>query len=224
MARAMTSVMERFMLSKPRASRVLSTLGLGGVLLIAGCGGDEAEVTQQRGAPQLSNGGSKKKQSGTKKTRRTSKPSGSGVRNGGDEEVDFGPRPDRERTLLDRTSFAGRTRDPFQSFKVADALEEATVAVVQPRSRKVELSQYDFGDLTLITTVQSSRGITPRAQFLATDGKSKVVRQGEYFSRAEVLLAAVNRDYIEIEVVDEELAEGLNMAAGERRAIYLKDE
>jgi hypothetical protein len=57
---------------------------------------------------------------------------------------------------------------------------------------------------------------------LASDGKSKTITQGEYFSTAEVLLAAVNRDYVEIEVVDDDLASSLNLQRGERRALYLK--
>jgi hypothetical protein len=59
---------------------------------------------------------------------------------------------------------------------------------------------------------------------VAGDGYSSAVRQGEYFSSAEVLLAAVNRDYVEIEVVDEELAASLGMQRGERRALYLRNE
>ena len=86
----------------------------------------------------------------------------------------------------------------------------------------MRMADYNFEDLKLIGVVLSSRNIRPRALFVASDGKSKTVRQGEFFSRAEVMLASVNRDYVEIEVVDEELAKGLNMTRGERRAIYLK--
>ena len=38
------------------------------------------------------------------------------------------------------------------------------------------------------------------------------------------MLAAVNRDYVEIEVVDDDLASSLNLQRGERRAIYLRNE
>ena len=54
--------------------------------------------------------------------------------------------------------------------------------------------------------------------------KSQAIRQGEFFSSAEVLLAVVNRDYVEIEVVDDELAASLNLQRGERRAIYLTND
>jgi hypothetical protein len=67
-------------------------------------------------------------------------------------------------------------------------------------------------------------GVRPRALFVAGDGYSSAVRQGEYFSSAEVLLVAVNRDYVEIEVVDEELAASLGMQRGERRALHLRNE
>jgi hypothetical protein len=64
----------------------------------------------------------------------------------------------------------------------------------------------------------------PRALFVASDGRSQAIKQGEYFSSAEVLLAAVNRDYVEIEVVDDDLASSLNLQRGERRAIQLRNE
>ena len=86
------------------------------------------------------------------------------------------------------------------------------------------MAEYNFEDLELIGIVHSGRDVQPRALWVGTDGKSKTIKQGEYFSRAEVLLATVNRDYVEIEVVDDELAKGLNMARGERRAVYLKQE
>ena len=92
------------------------------------------------------------------------------------------------------------------------------------RQREVRMPDYNFEDLVLIGIVHSGKGVQPRALWKATDGKSKTIRQGEYFSRAEVLLATVNRDYVEIEVVDDELAKGLNMERGERRAVYLKED
>jgi Tfp pilus assembly protein PilP len=86
------------------------------------------------------------------------------------------------------------------------------------------MPEYAFEDLKLVAIVNSGRSIVPRALFVGSDGRSKAVRQGEYFSSAEVLLAAVNRDYVEIEIVDEELASSLNMQRGDRRAIYLRNE
>ena len=83
------------------------------------------------------------------------------------------------------------------------------------------MAGYAFEDLKLISIV-NGRGVAPRALFLASDGKSKTIKQGEYFSSAEVKLAAVNRDYVEIEVVDDDLGSSLNLQRGERRAIYLR--
>jgi Tfp pilus assembly protein PilP len=127
--------------------------------------------------------------------------------------------------VLSREDFGPTTRDPFQAFIGLDdktAVEAPVVPIL--RQRDVKLAEYDFGDLTLIAIVRSPRGVRPRALFRATDGKSKTIQQGEYFSRAEVLLASVNRDYVEIEIVDEELAKSLGLARGETRAIYLKKE
>ena len=87
------------------------------------------------------------------------------------------------------------------------------------------MQQCAFEDLKLVAIANSRRsGVRPRALFVAGDGYSSAVRQGEYFSSAEVLLVAVNRDYVEIEVVDEELAASLGMQRGERRALYLRNE
>lgn len=130
---------------------------------------------------------------------------------------------DRPRPILTRDDFHPElTRDPFQSFLGTQVVE---LRPERPRAqRDVKLGDYNFEDLKLIAIVHSGRNVVPRALFLATDGKSKTIKQGEYFSRAEVLLAAVNRDYVEVEVVDEDLAGGLNLTRGERRALYLKTE
>ncbi len=124
--------------------------------------------------------------------------------------------------MLTREDFSLATRDPFQNFLGSQVVE---LEPDRPRAqRDVKMSEYAFEDLKLVAIVRSGRGIVPRALFVATDGKSQTIKQGEYFSRAEVLLAAVNRDYVEIEVVDEELASNLGLSRGERRAIYLKNE
>src|SRR5690349_7460027 len=104
-------------------------------------------------------------------------------------------------------------------------LDDAPAPVeVLDKQRNVKLSEYDFEQLKPIAIVNAGRNVEPRALFLASnDSKSKTVRQGEYFSSAEVLLASVNRDYIEIEIMDPELTSGWNMERGERRVIYLKD-
>lgn len=183
----------------------------------ASCGEDDVKTTGQRGIP---GGAKKKKDDGKSKRRRTSQaatPVAAGEDGG--EEVD--PGPERPELALDQQSFA-RRRDPFRSFVVTERQEPEPDA---PRAaRKVKLAQYGFEDLKLVTIVTGGRSIRPRALFVGGDGRSKNVLQGEYFSSAEVLLAAVNRDYVEIEVVDEELAEGLGMRRGERRAIYLRNE
>jgi Tfp pilus assembly protein PilP len=199
---------------------------LGGLVILAalavasavsGCG-DDAETAAQRGAPKLAGGGKEDKAEKAE----TQKPSGRGPKPAAPAEAPPEAVPDHPRRVLTREDFATETRDPFQRFVGGEAVETQVAPRDVERQREVRLPEYNFEDLKLIGIVMSGRGIQPRALFLATDGKSKSVKQGEYFSRAEVLLAAVNRDYVEIEVVDETLAKGLNMAAGERRAIYLK--
>jgi Tfp pilus assembly protein PilP len=129
--------------------------------------------------------------------------------------------PARPPVALDAKSFQ-RRRDPFLSFVASE------IVVPEPdrprAARAVEMHQYAFEDLKLVAIVNAGRGMKPRALFVASDGKSHSIRQGEYFSSAEVLLAAVNRDYVEIEVVDDGLASSLNLQRGERRAIYLRNE
>lgn len=197
------------MSSPNRLMSLLLVAGLG--VPTAGCGDDEVGQTSARGAPKTAGGGGSKK--GKKSGRQAPV-------QGGAQEVQEEV-PDHPKRVLTREDFAVTTRDPFQPFLGNEIVETDAPRDVQ-RQRDVRLAQYNFEDLTLIGIVMSGRGIQPRALFLASDNKSKSVKQGEYFSRAEVLLAAVNRDYIEIEVVDEELAKGLNMATGERRPIYLK--
>src|SRR5690606_34048003 len=111
--------------------------------------------------------------------------------------------PARPSPTLDTKSFA-RVRDPFRNAQVDGIV---VPEVERPKAqRKVRMSQYRFEDIKLIAIVNSGRGIVPRAVVLASDGKSGTIHQGEYFSSAEVLLAAVNRDYVEIEVVDDDLS------------------
>ncbi len=129
----------------------------------------------------------------------------------------------RPKKILTRDDFGVDMRDPFQ-----DLNRQKTVETVsdQPRQsqRSVKMRDTNFEDLSLVAIVTSRHGVPSQALWEGADGRSVTVQQGEYFSRAEVLLAAVNRDYVEIEVVDEVLAEGLNLERGERRAIYLKNE
>jgi Tfp pilus assembly protein PilP len=178
--------------------------------LLLGCG-DDQQVTSERGPPT----GSTTPSAGPAPVETAP----AGAAGDEDEQVDAGP--PRPPVALDSKSFA-RRRDPFQSFV---ATEEIIVEPDRPRAeRKVAFAGYAFEDLRLIAIVNSGRGIRPRALFLASDGKSKTIKQGEYFSSAEVLLAAVNRDYVEIEVVDDDLASSLNLQRGERRAIYLRND
>ncbi len=189
------------MMSAPK-SILLSAL----LALSVGCGEDEPSSGVR--------GFSKKK--ADKKKQETSKrgPTGSGD----DEEIDEGP--PRPPVALDSKSFQ-RRRDPFLSFVANDEPLPEPPSTSVRAERRVKMAGYAFEDLKLISIV-GGRGLTPRALFLASDGKSKTIRQGEYFSSAEVKLAAVNRDYVEIEVVDDDLGSSLNLQRGERRALYLR--
>jgi Tfp pilus assembly protein PilP len=184
------------------------------LVALAGCEEEQATTTQ-RGLPKdvkLADG-----KAASRRTAKTAAPASAAGDAEEEEEVD--PGPPRPKVALDSRSFA-RRRDPFQRFM---APTELVAEPDRPRAeRKVKMASYAFEDLKLIAIVQSGRGIRPRALFLASDGKSKTIQQGEYFSTSEVLLAAVNRDYVEIEVVDDELASSLNLQRGERRALYLK--
>lgn len=129
----------------------------------------------------------------------------------------------RAAIVLTRESFAQEVRDPFER-SATGPTKPIEAELPKKRQREVLFSSYNFENLRLIAIVRSGKSIPPRALFVASDGVSKTIQQGEYFSRSEVLLASVNSDYVEIEIVDEELAQGLNMEQGERRAIYLKQE
>lgn len=202
------------------------------LLLIAGlclglvaCGGDDTQVTQQRG---MGGQGIKKspakadsKAAGGGGSRRTSSNSKA------DEQSDAPAEPEFERPKraeLTRDDFSGRARDPFHNYAAAQALDTTEQVEIVRKERDVKLAEYTFDELKLIAIVNAGRSVTPRALFLASDNKSKSVKQGEYFSSAEVLLASVNRDYIEIEVVDPELTPGWNLERGERKVIYLKND
>ncbi len=204
------------------------------IVLVGACGPDDggAEVSKQRGAPAI--GGARKdaesaveKESGEKASGRApapaAKPAAPAAAPAAGEapEEPAAPPPERPLLTLDAKSFA-RRRDPFVGFSPTE------VVVAEPdrprAKRPVEMSQYAFEDLKLVAIVNAGRGMRPRALFIASDGRSQAIKQGDYFSSAEVLLAAVNRDYVEIEVVDDDLAASLNLARGERRAIQLRNE
>lgn len=191
------------MMSAPK-SILLSAL----LALAVGCGEDE-QSSGVRGAGASKKGGKSKKKETSKRG-----PTGSGE----DEEIDEGP--PRPPVALDSKSFQ-RRRDPFLSFVANDEPLPEPPSTSVRAERRVKMAGYAFEDLKLISIV-GGRGLTPRALFLASDGKSKTIRQGEYFSSAEVKLAAVNRDYVEIEVVDDDLGSSLNLQRGERRALYLR--
>ena len=185
------------------------------VSVASGCGDDDAP-TNQRGFS--GKGGVKPATAGRKK------PAG---REKAEAVAAAEPaKPKRPRSEpLTRENFGPETRDPFKSFlndQTLDAVEEAPV--VAERQREVRMAGYNFEDLSLAGIIRSKRGVGPRALFVASDGISGTIQQGEYFSRAEVLLSSVNAGYVEIEIVDENLAKGLNLATGETRAIYLKRE
>lgn len=193
--------------------------GAVGTLLLAaalvgpapGCGDEEVKPAGQRGVP----GGKKKKKAPPKTSRRK-------LATAGLDEPEVDPGPKRPPPTLDATSFA-RRRDPFQGFVSAEPVQPEPDPI--RAERKVQLRQYSFEDLKLVAIVNTRRsGVRPRALFVAGDGFSGAVQQGEFYSSAEVLLVAVNRDYVEIEVVDEELAASLGMQRGERLALHLRNE
>lgn len=197
------------------ALALLASLGL------IACG-EEEQVTQQRGLGanveriQPGKPGAKPKP-GTRRTNPSAKP---GDPQPAEAEPEF-ERP--KRADLTRDDFSGRARDPFHNYLAADALDAPAPVEIVRKEREVKLAEYTFDELRLIAIVNAGRSVAPRALFLASDNKSKTVKQGEYFSSAEVLLASVNRDYIEIEVVDPELTPGWNLERGERKVIYLKE-
>jgi Tfp pilus assembly protein PilP len=206
------------------APALAAMLALGAV----GCSEDELPQTASRGVPggaKKGGGETKEGKAAAKPTRRTTPttpaPAGEApLGEAGAPEVDPGPK--RPPPVLDATSFV-RRRDPFQGLVEAEPVQPEPDPIRAERA--VLLRQYSFEDLKLVAIANSRRsGVQPRALFVAGDGYSDAVRQGEYFSSAEVLLVAVNRDYVEIEVVDEELAASLGMQRGERRALYLRNE
>jgi Tfp pilus assembly protein PilP len=207
------------------------------VLLLAGACVEDggAEVSTKRGAPSISGADRAKsaeaavaKESGEKSApargpapQPTKAATPTPAAAAEEPEEPTAPPPERPLLSLDAKSFAKR-RDPFLGFSPTE------VVVAEPdrprTKRPVEMQQYAFEDLKLVAIVNAGRGMRPRALFVASDGRSQSIKQGEYFSSAEVLLAAVNRDYVEIEVVDDGLAGSLNLARGERRAIQLRNE
>lgn len=195
------------------------TLALG--VSLPACGGeDELQQTNQRGmgnntkpitnAPAGGGAGAG--------TRRSANPPA-----GGEPTPDGEPEFERpKRADLSSENFSNRARDPFHNYLAAEVAEAPVPVEVVRKERDVKLSEYTFEELKLIAIVNAGRSVAPRALFLSSDNKSKSVKQGEYFSSAEVLLASVNRDYIEVEVVDPELTPGWNLERGERKVIYLK--
>jgi Tfp pilus assembly protein PilP len=194
-------------------------------LPVAACGEEEGlPAGAGRGVP----GGAKTKDEtkdgkDAKGTRRTPKAAPAGAAPLLEEEApETDPGPKRPPPILDATSFV-RRRDPFQGLVEAEAVQPEPDPIRAERA--VVLRRYSFEDLKLVAIANTRRsGVQPRALFVAGDGYSSAVRQGEHFSSAEVLLVAVNRDYVEVEVVDEDLAASLGMQRGERRALYLRNE
>jgi hypothetical protein len=188
-------------------------------LVLGSCVDDGgAEVTAKRGAPSAK-GADGKGAAKAAPAAAAAKPAAGGNAEG-DTEVLPSELPARPPVALDAKSFSKR-RDPFFRFVAAD------IVVPEPdrprAARKVEMPGYAFEDLKLVAIV-TGRGLKPRAVFVGSDGRSRSIVQGQYFSSAEVLLAAVNRDYVEVEVVDDDLASSLNLQRGERRAVYLRNE
>jgi Tfp pilus assembly protein PilP len=213
---------------------VTLALGLWG-LLGMGCGGEAQEVTQQRGMSGVNGakpiqpnpnkaGTGSKAEAGGKAGGGGSRRSGGGGGGAGEAEPETEPvRPDRPRPILTRENFSGRARDPFHNYAMTDLLDSPEPIEIVRKQRDVKLAEYTFDELRLIAIVNAGRNVAPTALFLASDNKSKSIKQGEYFSSAEVLLASVNRDYIEVEIIDPELTPGWNLERGERKVIYLKE-
>lgn len=188
-----------------------SWVGLGLVLAATSGCGDEDKVTGQRGmggSTPINNGGSRR----------------SGGGGGGEEGDPETERPDRPAPVLTRDDFSARTRDPFHNYSAAKNIEAPEPIEVVRAEREVKLSQYTFEELRLIVVVNAGRSVKPTALFLSPDNKSKSIAQGEYFSSAQVLLASVNEDCIEIEMVDPDLSPGWNMERGDQKLICLKKE
>jgi Tfp pilus assembly protein PilP len=201
-----------------RGRRQLAALVLVG-LCSAGCSEDEP-VAQQRGM-----GGAAKPINNSK--RADGGGAGSRRSGGNTPEAEAEPepeRPDRPRPVLTREDFSGRARDPFHNYIAADLMDSPEPVELVRKQRDVKLAEYTFEELKLIAIVNAGRNVAPTALFLAADNKSKSIKQGEYFSSAEVLLASVNRDYIEVEIIDPELTPGWNLERGERKVIYLKND
>lgn len=195
-----------------RPTRLLGPVLLAATLVApAACGEEELPATQTRGVPNK-----------RKKNRQTADAGRPAVGAIAGAEAEAEQAPKRPPPTLDATSFV-RRRDPFQGFVSAEPVQAEPDPI--RAERKVELRPYSFEDLKLVAIVNTRRsGVQPRALFVAGDGYSGAVQQGQYFSSAEVLLVAVNRDYVEIEIVDEELAATLGMQRGERQALYLRNE
>lgn len=204
------------------ARAVLSVAALLLLGLPAGGCGDDTEVTNQRGMPnQKPINNAPPQKAGGGGSRRSG---GGGKPKAGEAEAEAElERPDRPRPVLTRDDFSGRARDPFHNYTASEVVDAPEPVEVVKKQREVKLADYTFEELRLIAIVNAGRNVPPTALFLASDNKSKPVKQGEYFSSAEVLLASVNRDYIEIEIIDPELTPGWNMERGERKVIYLKE-
>jgi Tfp pilus assembly protein PilP len=189
-------------------------------LCLAGCAEEQA-VTQQRGM----GGAGKPLNSQASKAGAGGGSRRSGGGNTAEAEPEPEPeRPDRPRPTLTREDFSGRARDPFHNYIAADLMDSPEPVELVRKQRDVKLAEYTFEELKLIAIVNAGRNVAPTALFLAADNKSKSIKQGEYFSSAEVLLASVNRDYIEVEIIDPELTPGWNLERGERKVIYLKND
>lgn len=199
-----------------RRGALVLVVALGAAVTSSGCG-DDAEKATSRGLGDAAK--TKTKDKGADKGA-----AAAGAAKAGEAAAAAPTRPDRPKIILTREDFSEAARDPFQGFLPIEDDVPGETSVAATRTRDVKMAGYAFEDLSLIGIVRSGKSVQPRALFVSNDGKSKTIRQGEYFSRAEVLLAAVNRDYVEIEVVDEDKARGMNWQVGERRAIYLKAE
>src|SRR5690606_30899268 len=164
---------QRTILDKP-AMALMVTASLS---LVACGGGAETKQVAQRGIP---GGGAAPNPAESRRTQNPVNPQEAAPQLGPDE---TGPEvPKRPVKILTRDDFALETRDPFRNYNEVDNLE-VTPDAPRERQREVRLANVNFEDLTLIGIVHSGRDVRPRALWVGTDGKSKTIKQGEYFSR-----------------------------------------
>src|SRR5690606_17679858 len=119
-----------------RATMLMASLAL----LLAGCGEDDVQTTNQRGM----GGQVKPINSDTKAGAGGSRRSGGGGGQADPETDAEAERPDRPRPILTREDFSGRARDPFHNYLAAAVVEAPEPVEVIRKQRDVKLSEDSF--------------------------------------------------------------------------------